>query len=52
MERHAVNLELCDALLTIVGHQQWPNCLRDMAGGLLQSLAERWSNVAEMGGLQ
>ena len=47
-----VALRLCSALLDIVDRKQWPACLRDVAGGLLQSLLERWSSVEGLGGLR
>ena len=47
-----VALRLCSALLDIVDRKQWPACLRDVAGGLLQSLLERWSSVEVLGGLR
>ena len=47
-----VALHLCSALLDIVDRKQWPACLRDVAGGLLQSLLERWSSVELLGGLR
>ena len=52
MEQRVVALRLCTALLDIVDRKQWPACLRDMAGGLLQSLLERWSSVEVLGGLR
>eukprot|EP00891_Asterochloris_glomerata_P005689 jgi/Astpho2/5689/fgenesh1_pg.00079_%23_100_t len=52
VEQRVVALRLCTALLDIVDRKQWPACLRDMAGGLLQSLLERWSSVEVLGGLR
>ena len=47
-----VGLGVCPLLLSILDSPHWPNCLRDVAGGLLQSLAERWDNVLAMPGLR
>lgn len=47
-----MELGVCAPLLTILDTPRWPNCLRDCAAGLLQSLSERWDNVQAMGGLR
>ena len=52
VERRVVDLDVCPLLLSILDSPHWPNCLRDVAGGLLQSLAERWDNVQAMTGLR
>lgn len=52
VERRVVQLGVCPLLLNILDSPHWPNCLRDVAGGLLQSLAERWDNVQAMPGLR
>ena len=52
VERRVVDLGVCPLLLSILDSPHWPNCLRDVAGGLLQSLAERWDNVPAMPGLR
>lgn len=52
VERRVVALGVCPLLLSILDSPHWPNCLRDVAGGLLQSLAERWDNVLAMPGLR
>lgn len=52
VEQRVVALGVCPPLLTILDTPRWPNCLRDCAAGLLQSLSERWDNVQAMGGLR
>ncbi len=52
VEQRVVALGVCAPLLAILDTPRWPNCLRDCAGGLLQSLSERWDNVQAMGGLR
>ena len=52
VEQRVVALGVCAPLLAILDNPRWPNCLRDCAGGLLQSLSERWDNVQAMGGLR
>ncbi|KAL3152291.1 hypothetical protein ABBQ32_001362 [Trebouxia sp. C0010 RCD-2024] len=52
VEQRVVALGVCAPLLTILDTPHWPNCLRDCAAGLLQSLSERWDNVHAMGGLR
>ena len=52
VEQRVVALGVCAPLLTILDTPRWPNCLRDCAAGLLQSLSERWDNVQAMGGLR
>lgn len=52
VEQRVVALGMCAPLLTILDTPHWPNCLRDCAAGLLQSLSERWDNVHAMGGLR
>ncbi|KAL0031473.1 hypothetical protein WJX77_002181 [Trebouxia sp. C0004] len=52
VEQRVVALGVCAPLLAVLDTPRWPNCLRDCAGGLLQSLSERWDNVQAMGGLR
>lgn len=45
MERHVIESGVCARLLDIMNRSAWPPSLRDIAGGCLEFLVERHSNL-------